>query len=92
VAQISGRGPRLKVRLKLACEGTLFILQRAMQQYTTVARWPNFRPNNLKEAPNNCSLLEKIGGRKIAKFWQKVAEKRSENIFMIHDEKPYDFG
>jgi hypothetical protein len=41
---------------------------------TTVARWPNFRPNNSKEAQKNCPWPEKIGGRQMAEFckkWQK---------------------
>jgi hypothetical protein len=35
---------------------------------TTAARWPNFRPNNSKEAQKKCPWPEKIGGRKIAEF------------------------
>jgi hypothetical protein len=45
---------------------------------STVARWPNFRPNNSKEAPKNCPWPEKIGGRKMEDFgkkWQKTGRK-----------------
>jgi hypothetical protein len=35
---------------------------------TTVARWPNFQPNNSKEAQKNSPWPEKIVGRKIAEF------------------------
>jgi hypothetical protein len=34
----------------------------ALKLGNTVARWPNFRPNNSKEAPKNCQWPEKIGG------------------------------
>jgi hypothetical protein len=45
----------------------------------SVARWPNFRPNNSKQAPTNIYWPGKIGGRKMADFVQ-VAEKRPKNI------------
>jgi hypothetical protein len=47
----------------------------------TGARWPNFRQNNPKEAPKNCPLPEKIGGRKIAEFGKKW-QKRGRKIFL----------
>jgi hypothetical protein len=49
--------------------------------WITGARWPNFRPNNSKEAPKNYLWPEKIGGRKMAEFGKKIAEKRPKNIF-----------
>jgi hypothetical protein len=52
---------------------------RPIEGVVTVARRPNFRLNNSKEALKNCPWPEKIGGRKMAKFgkkWQK-------NIFTI---------
>jgi hypothetical protein len=52
----------------------------------TVARWPNFRPNNSKEAPKNCPWLEKIGGWKMAEYGKKW-QKRLENIFTIIEMK-----
>jgi hypothetical protein len=53
-----------------------------MDSVTTGARWPNFRPNNSKEAPKNCQWPEKLEAVK----WQnlaKVAEKRPENVFSL---------
>jgi hypothetical protein len=47
----------------------------------TGARWPKFRPNNSKKAPNYYLWPEKIGGREIAEFGKKVAKKRPKNIF-----------
>jgi hypothetical protein len=34
----------------------------------TVARWPNFRPNNSKEAPKNCPWPEKLEAEKWQNF------------------------
>jgi hypothetical protein len=51
------------------------------QRIFTAARWPNFRPNNSKEAPKKCPWPEKIGGRKIAEFRQKW-QKRGRKIFL----------
>jgi hypothetical protein len=46
----------------------------------TVARWPNFRTNNLKQAPKSISWLVNIwGGRKMAHFFQKW-QKRGRQI------------
>jgi hypothetical protein len=45
---------------------------------TTVARWPNFRPNNSKKAPKIYILCRtKVEAGKL----QNLAEKRPENIF-----------
>jgi hypothetical protein len=57
---------------------------------STGARWPNFRPNNSKEAPKNYLWPEKIGGRK----WQNLAKssrKEAGKYFYKHlGEKPHD--
>jgi hypothetical protein len=47
----------------------------------TVARWPNFLPNNSKEAPKNCPWPGKIGGRKKAEFGKKW-QKRGRKLFL----------
>jgi hypothetical protein len=47
----------------------------------TAARWPNFRPNNSKEAPKKYPWPEKNGGRKNAEFRQKW-QKRGRKIFL----------
>jgi hypothetical protein len=46
----------------------------------TVARWPNYRPNNSKEASKNCPWPEKIRGRIMAEFGKKW-QKRGQKIF-----------
>jgi hypothetical protein len=48
---------------------------------STAARWPNFRPNNSKEAPKKYPWPKKIGGCKIAEFRQKW-QKRGRKIFL----------
>jgi hypothetical protein len=46
---------------------------------TTVARWPNFRPNNTKQAGKKYFWPEKIGGRTATNFsekWLKTGRKK----------------
>jgi hypothetical protein len=57
---------------------------------TTVARWPNFWPNNSKEAPKNYSWSEKIEAVK----WQNLAKSGSKEagkyFYDYIDEKPHN--
>jgi hypothetical protein len=47
---------------------------------STVARWPNFRLNNSKEAPKNSPWPEKIGRPENGEILQKVT--RGREIFL----------
>jgi hypothetical protein len=73
--------------LKNGCGRQKFLVYLAENNYhklatlNTGARWPNFRPNNSKQALKNCPWPEKIGGRKIAEFGKKW-QKRGRKIFL----------
>jgi hypothetical protein len=47
----------------------------------TVANWPEFRQNNLKETPKNISWQEKFSGRKTSSFFLKGKEKSTKNYY-----------
>jgi hypothetical protein len=49
--------------------------------HSTVARCPNFPHNNCKQAPTNFPWTEKIGGRKMTKFFKKW-QKTCRNTFL----------
>jgi hypothetical protein len=66
--------------------GRLFFYQRqasriARHLRNSVARWQKFRPKSLKGAAEKKKLAERICGRILAEFYQKVAEKGSQKIF-----------
>jgi hypothetical protein len=59
--------------------------------FGTAARWPNFRPNNSKQAPKICPWPEKIGGRKMAEFDKKWQKRGRKFFYNYLDEKPFNF-
>ncbi len=48
---------------------------------SSVARWQKFRPKSSKGAAEKKKLAERICGRILAEFYQKVAEKGPQKIF-----------
>jgi hypothetical protein len=56
----------------------------------TAARWPNFRPNNSKEAPIKCPWPEKFDAVKLQNLDQSGRKEAGKCFYNYLEENPYN--